>query len=431
MATGRSRGKTQATDPEGTAISPPEETDLVAMGVDPSALLDLARDTSESAREQLRSLTPVQLASAVTALTTKDRADFLLHVERVEEIVPEIPAAELTTTIRGTGLEDAGWLIEHASPEQRVAAVDLDCWKDRRFSAERLFEWIDAMIEAGTETLVAAFDELDPELWVLAMKTMADFSFGADSPEGDGRPTADGYVFYEPRSSDGEDRLQTILNTALSESPSHYWRFVQGAMLASRRECEEDAARWHRGRMNDLGFPDREHAMGAYRPLRPEAVAIEPDGLEHEPTRALVSTGRPPALVVGTLVGRALEDLPAGRAREILGSVLHVANALAVADELPLAEPGAVDGSLQKALRGIERGLAELAKQRNQALSVVMDRVPAMDLFRVGVAQDPSLRPRRSREEQIEREKERDWSVETEEIDPEDRVIGEDGWLRR
>ena len=72
--------------------------------------------------------------------------------------------------------------MEFASSEQRVAALDLDCWRDRRLSPSRLFEWIDAMIEAGPATLVAAFNELDLEVGVLALKEMADFEGASVGP---------------------------------------------------------------------------------------------------------------------------------------------------------------------------------------------------------------------------------------------------------
>ena len=73
-------------------------------------------------------------------LAPPQRLEFLEGAERVAEIVPLLPEAEFTSTVRGAGIEEAGWLVEFASPEQRVAAVDLDCWRDTRFSASRFFE---------------------------------------------------------------------------------------------------------------------------------------------------------------------------------------------------------------------------------------------------------------------------------------------------
>ena len=139
------------------------------------SLLALARADTEPARERLRALAPEIVAAGLHDLPAKQRLEL---VERVEEIVPLLAETELISTIREVGIADAGWLVEFASGEQRVAAIDLDCWRDRRFSPSRFCEWLGAMIEAGPETLAAAFAELDLEVWLLTLKQMADFSGG-------------------------------------------------------------------------------------------------------------------------------------------------------------------------------------------------------------------------------------------------------------
>jgi hypothetical protein len=123
-------------------------------------------------------MTPDEIAGALLELVPVLRNEILEVVECIDQVVPRLPEAELASTIVASGVTDAGWLVEFATPEQRVACVDLDCWKDVRLSPSRLMEWIDALIEAGPETLAAAFDELDLEVWILALKEMADFAVG-------------------------------------------------------------------------------------------------------------------------------------------------------------------------------------------------------------------------------------------------------------
>lgn len=389
-------------------------------------LLRLTRSGSDSDRAILRRYSPEQIAGAIVELPPDQRVEILLESERVREIVPLLPEAEFVTTVVGTGIEDAGWLVEYASSEQRVAAVDLDCWKDFRFSPSRLFEWIDAMIEAGSETLAAAFGEIDLEVWILALKEMADFSVGGGEESESGSLTDDGIVFYDPHPGGHEERLCEILSTARIESPSHYWAFVYGAMLESREECAEYAVRWQRGRLNDLGFPDREQAMHAYRPLAVDAVPVIDVG-EPADSRALTAAAQLPQRLTGTLLGQALRELPPERAADLLGRVLSVANTLAVADELPLSESDSAEASFGKALRGIDRGLAELARARDQSLAAVLDAVPPLDLFRIGATLDPDLRPRKTRAQLVEEEERADWHVETEPIADEDRTLAPDG----
>jgi len=389
---------------------------------------ELAKAGDAAAVERLQGYSAQQLADSVLSLPTPKRAEILELLDRVDEIVPLLPEADFTSTVRATGIEDAGWLVEFATSEQRVAAVDLDCWRNLRLSPSRLFEWIDAMIEAGPETLLSAFDELDLELWVLAMKEMADFSIGAG--EDSGLMTDDGVVFFDPHSAEHEDRLHAILTTARDESPRHYWGFVYGAVLGSRRESEQYAARWQRGRLNDLGFPDRDHAMRAYRPLRPETVAVPTAPIADDPNRSLSLGSQPPALLQGTLLGLAMGALTPERASEVFALVLGVANSLAVADDLDLANTESLQQALDKALRGIEAGLAALHERHDRPLGELLESVTPLDLFRIGASLEPELGRTQTASRFGAEEKLDDWNVETETLDAEDQTVGLDGRLR-
>lgn len=141
--------------------------------------------------------------------------------------------------------------------------------------------------------------------------------------------------------------------------------------------------------------------------------------LEHE--GSLARTAPLPQRLAGTLVGRALAELPAELAADVLGYVLAVANALAVADGLMLSDPESVPRALTKAVRGIDRGLAELATARGQAPHEVLAQTLPFDLFRIGATLDEELRPRGRSLADIEEDEETpDFDVEIEILDPED-----------
>ena len=166
--------------------------------------------------------------------------------------------------------------------------------------------------------------------------------------------------------------------------------------------------------------------MRAYEPLDVDATPVLDLAPDVPPGAALTPTSQVPQQLAGSLVGRALGELPSDRGSELMSSILAVVNSLAVADELPLAERETVEQSLAKALRGIDRGLAELARARNQSLGSVLDRTPPLDLFRIGATLDPDLRPRKSRAHLELEEEQADWNVETEMIAEEDMTLGAD-----
>lgn len=388
-------------------------------------ILALGRDGTSDALRQLRQYSTEQLSRGLQELSPAERVEFLETAERVDEIVPLLPETEFTRTVRGYGIEESGWLVEFASPEQRIAAVDLDCWRDARFSPSRFFDWIDAMIEAGPETLAASFFEIDDEIWTLAMRAMGDFeivgfagsddiadSFGAGM-------TIDGVVYYDAHSADHESRIREVLTTAFEFAPAKYWSLVYSAISAADPESNEYAVRWQRNRLGDLGFPERAQAMQVYRPLTTRTVPVVDSADAGDSVAIVTCAGRSPARADKILLGQTLAELPADRGNEVMSSILAVANSLAVADRLGLMDDATAERSLAKAVRGIERGLEEIARAQNRSLVEVLDAIPPLDLFRVGATLDSSLRPRTPRDDWTEPEEGDDWDVETEMVEGE------------
>lgn len=356
------------------------------------ALLRLGRSDRAAARARLRELAPAELASLTQELRPESRSEFLMLVERPEDVVPLLPEAELVHTVRAGGMSDAAWLLEIATPEQRVACFDLDCWNGPEIAMSRVQEWLDALIEAGRPTLVKALEEIDLELAILAVRAEAEVAVVSKEQEPPiGYFTADGVVYWGVPNEQSPHRVHEIAQSLFGEAPALYWRLVYGMLFESPSEMEEEALRWRTARLGDLGFPDRDQAMRVYRPLEPEKVA---EWSVPTDTSALATAITLPRQLRGSLLGEALAALPEARAADILGYVLGVANSLAVADGLSLSEHESVPRALEKAVRGIDAGLRELARERQLPPAAILDRTAPLDLFRVAATLDPSLRAR-------------------------------------
>jgi hypothetical protein len=202
-------------------------------------------------------------------------------------------------------------------------------------------------------------------------------------------------------------------------------------MFESAAEASLMAARWQQGRLADLGFPGREQAMKAYRPLAaeelPRPAAVIEQGADERSDPPL------PAPLAGRVLGRALAGLPDSLRDHVLGDLFGVANSLAVADLLPLAEPETVERCVSKAVRGIDRGLEEAARAQDRTPAMVLQAVPVLDLFRIGATLEPELRPVRTVAD-LKREEadgaDWDWNEIREMIAEADRTIGADGRLK-
>lgn len=355
-------------------------------------LLVLARRDRSAARKRLAELDADELALATQELPPAVRPEFLMLLDHPEQIVPLLPEAELAATIVSGGMSEAAWLLELATAEQRIACIDLDSWRGQRLDVLRLREWIDALIEAGRATLVRALGELDPELLVLALRDLAELIVVSKEDETPaGWFTEDGVCYFRARSDEDHARLREIAQAAFSDAQPLYWQLVYGVLFELPAETEEFALKWRTGRLSDLGFPEREQAMQAYKPLRIEDAPVWELGSGRE--ASLVPFQELPHQLRGTLVGGALAELPLDRAADLLGYVLAVANTVAVADGLKLSDAESIPQAMRKALSGIDRGLAELARARRQEPSEVLDCTKPLDLFRIGATLDPDFTP--------------------------------------
>lgn len=355
-----------------------------------STLLRMARTQPEEARARLRELSAARQAELCLELRPEVRSEFLLLLDQPEDVVPLLPDTEVCITVRAAGMTEASWLLELSSPEQRQACFDLDCWRELEFQPERALEWIDGLIEAGREVVAHALEEIDLEVWLLTLRALTGVAVMAkeDVPPAGG-VTVDGVVYWMPGDERDAARVLQIAHAMYEHAPDHYWKVVYGLLFESPSECEEYALRWRTGRLADLGFPEREQAMNVYRPLRAEAAPLWESAA---PSSALVEQPRLPRPIEGTLLAEALARLPAHRSADVLSYVLAVANSIAVADRMRLSDPGSVPRALEKAVRGIDIGLREVAGRRNQRVEEVLDATLPLDLFRVGATLEGSLR---------------------------------------
>jgi hypothetical protein len=313
-------------------------------------------------------------------------------LDHPDPVVADMPPTELCVTARASGMSEAPWLLSMAGPEQIQACFDLDCWERDELAHDRVIEWLRALEEGGEATLSRGLDTVDPEVLLLAVRSMAEFAVLAkeQSPP-EGWFTVDGIVYCGPREGVDPALLRAVLALAFRDNPTRYWQLVYGVLFELDSECEEGGLRWRTGRLADLGFPELEQAMRVYGPLRPEEAPVWEMG---RPSDVLVPIHLVPQQVAGTLLGEALGKLPPQRASDVFGYVLAVANAVAVADRLPLSAAESIPRAVEKAVRGIDRGLQELARVRRLPIEEILESTLPRDLFRIGATLDPTLRRR-------------------------------------
>jgi hypothetical protein len=363
-------------------------------------VLELARHDRDAARQAVQALTLEQQVALVCETPVGRRSEILDLLPAPEALVPALPEAELCFTAKAIGLSESGWLLEHASPEQLVACVDLDAWSGLAPDPTRLAGWLEALDDAGDETLVRAGRTLDGELLVLLLRSQAEV-FLKPSDEGWSPPagshTLEGQFFLRAR-REGDDLapLLHLLDALFREDYWLYFRLMQGAMWELDAELEEWALRWRTDRLQELGFPPWEEAMQIYGFLRPEQRSELPPGtaLELGAWRLPVWIPELPAAPDARhAIFRAAAELGSEERRSFFFAFVALANKLAVADRLPLGDAESIPGAIEKAARIASRGLEHVADANGLTPTEVLRRVPVEHLFRVGASLDRGARP--------------------------------------
>jgi len=361
-------------------------------------ILSLARRDREAARKLLAARSIEEQVALVCETPVGRRAALLDLAPAPEALIPRIPEAELCFTVKAVGPSQAGWIVEHATPEQLVACVDLDAWTVEGFRGDRFREWWLAACDAGPEVLVRWYRAMDPELMALELQERIVVALKPnDATEAEswlppaGSQTLEGQFYYAAR-REGDDlaEISVLLRSLFEASYWDYFRLMQSAIHELPTETEEWALRWRRGRLEDLGFPPREEAAALFARPVDDAAAVASNAA---PTFEM-GAWRPPVWFPDVplaadsehAVLAAAARLPDDERQGFLYRLLSVANRVAVAYDLPLSDVESIPTALDEAVRMTSRGLQELAERHGRAAETILRRVSLEHLFRVGAA---------------------------------------------
>ena len=368
-----------------------------AAGVEPRQILALARRDKKAAEEILAGLSLELQVAAVCQAPAAQRARLLELLPEPEDAIPLLPEAELVFTIKAVGLDDASWLIEHATSQQIAACFDLDAWKGLEPDRAQLAHWFAVIAEAGRPALLRAAQAVDPEILALYLRDRIEVMLDPDDDDWQpppGSQTLEGqFYFIARREKDDIAELLELLHTLFAADYWLYFRMMQAVMWEIEVELEEWALRWRTGRIEDLGFPAWDDAMRIYGLLRPEQRAVLAErAIEHDINAWNLPVWIPdlPALSDRnhSLFNAAGELDDTGRSA-FFYAFIALANKLAVADRMPLGDIETLPSAIEKAASIASNGLEHVAAQTGTGLPEVIERSTLEYLFRVGASLDP------------------------------------------
>lgn len=366
-------------------------------------LLDLARRDLRAAEDAIAALSAEAQLALVCEAPLAQRSALLGLVPDAGKIVPALPEAEFCFTVKAIGLADAAWLLEHATPEQVIAAVDLDAWSGTELDRATAREWLEALARTSQESQLRALDALDLEVLVLTFASRVGVEQKPNDDEGwsppPGSQTLEG-AFHYWALAEGDDLsdLTTLLRTLFEGAYWTYFRLMQGLLWELVSDTEEYALRWRSGRLEDLGFPPWDEALRIYRFVPPAERALLPDDeqpLDVASWRLPMWMPRlPGAAGSRERIFAAIARLEEDERRAAFYAFVALANKIAVAGRMPLGDADSIPHALAKAARLASEGLAHVARENGLDDVEVLRRASLERLFRVGANLAPeSARP--------------------------------------
>lgn len=364
----------------------------------PKRILEIARRDRVAALRELSALSLAEQVALVCETPVTRRADVLELLPFPEQVVPEIPEAELCFTVKAIGLADAGWLLEYATPTQIVASLDLDVWNKLEPDLAALDSWIDALAETSSSSFLRGLLALDPELLVIYLRHRIFVVQKPDEKEGwdppPGSQTLEGQFYFGAHTEDDDIASVIVLLRELFQNDYWtYFRTLQAVMWELETENQEWAIRWRTGRLEDLGFPPWSEAMDIYRFIGVEERAMIPaDTRPLEVTEWHLPTWVPtlPAEADSQhLVFRTIPLLGESERRSAFYAFTAVVNKVAVADGMKLGDAEFAPRAIEKAATLISAGLEFVATAQRLEAVEVLQRVAMERLFRVGANLDP------------------------------------------
>ena len=361
-------------------------------------IFDLARKEQAAATQVIQGMTLDHQVALVCDTPLSRRAKILELLPTPEAVIPLIPEAELCFTIKAIGIEDAAWILEHATPEQVVACMDLDGWRGATADRAVIDRWIDTLAMTTESSFLRSILALDPELVVLFLKHRIQCFQKPDDDESwqppEGGLTVEGqFYFVAIREGDDLESLVVMLRALFVADYWVYFRMMQGVIHELDILNEEWALRWRTGRLEDLGFPPWDRAMEIYRFIRREdrtAISDKAASLDvgewHLP---VWMPSLPTSADHQHLLFRTLEQFDESERRSALYAFIALANKVAVADRMELSDAESTPIAIDKAADFASVGLEFISTELGLNAADVLRRVPLQRLFSVGANLEP------------------------------------------
>ncbi len=331
-------------------------------------------------------------------LGTKARIEMILSDPEGKDLARSLEPQELYWLVKEFGEEDATALIMFSSPEQYDFFLDVELWEDLVCSREKSLEWIGYLLAAGEERVVEQITRMDFELLLLicAKELIVGGGIGDMLSDEERRVewdrTFDNMFYITFRDDKHGPLMDRFLDIIFRNEHDLYLRLMQTTRGEIESELEDLCYRFRSGRLADMGFPEREHALEIYRYLDPEAFVPERG---KDPIVVDLEGHLPVPFLAGDSLFQRAMSIASSEGLHV--ELLCLINTALVAEEKPFADHGVMESVLQRVYGYLAISLEYLSGGDEQEAARILDTEYLKRLFQLGFAIVARLRTRAER----------------------------------
>ncbi len=351
--------------------------------------------------KRFEKLPPREAGRRLMRLPAKRRLEAIVQRPDAELVVAALPEQDFFFTVKEVGSDDCLPLLALARMNQLNHLFDLEWWQKERVAPAKALEWLERLAGASERKLLHWLYQADFELlvtlfrkWVRAATLPEDTDL-LEAQEYLPAHTLDDQYFWESHYPQYHDLIDFVLKLLFEANHGFYVELINNVIWAVGVEVEEDAYRFHRGRLEDLSVPDFYDALEIYRSIRQHEIPHD---------KSEVATGSaptaPPSFALALvpekdLLNRALRRIEDGRSIDAIQAELAaLANKVVVADRLSLDDTAGLCIGLGKVAAYVNLGLDLKSGGEVNAAVNLLKEVHLEHLFRLGHTHAAALRNR-------------------------------------
>ncbi len=292
----------------------------------------------------------------------KMKYEMLLDARDCEQLVPMLHPQEIYLTVSELGPEYTSELLLLASTAQITTLLDLDCWEGDQLDRKATLQWLSLLLETGEMKVHRTIAEMEPELFVLMLKSFITITAGPeayDDDSADGNANRlEGLYDINYHYEESAKIIGGLLKIIQQKDQQIWMHLLEMTRSELDSVLEEEVYQARSNRLLDYGFSSPAEARSIYTRVDPGSFVpasgkefdLEADGLQSPlPLLRLAQPG-----------GLLAEILSSGIDHSLATELCLLANRKMAADLIDLSREEEVSLALAQLYDGLNLGLEHL-----------------------------------------------------------------------